>query len=173
MNIDINNIHSHIDKTAQDVVQLLCERKIVLTTAESCTGGLVSGAITSVSGSSQIFGLGICAYANEIKTHILGVSPLTLEIFGAVSAQCAREMALGAKCRGEHCSPATVAISVTGIAGPDGGSTEKPVGTVYFACAYKDNINTLHLRINSNDRQHIRLESVRQALILILNTIKM
>jgi len=168
MNIYINNIHSHIDKTAQHVVQLLCAEKITLTTAESCTGGLVSGAITSVSGSSRVFGLGICAYANEIKTHILGVSPLTLEIFGAVSAQCAKEMALGVR----KTSGADIAVSVTGIAGPDGGSTEKPVGTVYFACAYKNTVNTLHLRINSNDRQYIRLESVRQALILILNTIK-
>jgi PncC family amidohydrolase len=174
MNQVIDNMRISIDKTAQNIVQLLSEMKLTLTSAESCTGGLLSGAVTGVSGASQVFELGVCAYANHIKQHVLGVSRNTLKYFGAVSAYCAVEMAAGAR----RTSGANVGISVTGIAGPDGGSTEKPVGTVFLACSYKDRLNVLHLRINHPasqggefTREYIRLESVRQALILIRDTI--
>jgi PncC family amidohydrolase len=168
-------MHEHLDKQAQNVVQLLYTRKLTLTTAESCTGGLLSGAVTAVSGSSQVFGLGVTAYANEVKTQLLGVSPEVIEKYGAVSAECAAEMAQGAIRRGDYQSSGaseTVGISVTGIAGPDGGTPQKPVGTVFIACAYRDKIKTLHLKIKSDNRQYIRLESVRQALVLILNTME-
>jgi PncC family amidohydrolase len=160
-------MHYNLDKLAQNVVQLLGEKKYTLTTAESCTGGLLSGAITAIGGSSEVFRLGIVAYANEIKEKLLCVRPETLEFHGAVSAQCAAEMAQGAI----KASGANIAISVTGIAGPTGGSSAKPIGTVFFACSYRDKTNTLHLRIDNKDRNYIRLESVRQALILILNTL--
>lgn len=157
-----------IDKAAQDVVQLLHHKQIILSTAESCTGGLLSGALTGVSGSSQVFNFGICAYANEVKQHLLGVNAQTLAKFGAVSAECAAEMAVGAR----RISNGIAAISVTGIAGPGGGTAEKPTGTVYFACSFRKKLNVLHLEINPDyGREYIRLESVRQALILILNTI--
>jgi PncC family amidohydrolase len=139
----------------------------MLATAESCTGGLLSGAVTGVSGSSQVFPMGVCTYSNDIKKNILGVRAETLDMYGAVSAQCAAAMALGVK----RISGADITVSVTGIAGPDGGTPQKPVGTVYFGCSYKNRLNILHLQINSNDRETIRLESVRQALILILNII--
>jgi PncC family amidohydrolase len=160
-------MRSGIDKAAQNVVQLLQGKNITLCTAESCTGGLLSGAVTEVAGSSEVFGFGLCAYSNDVKKHTLGVSPLTLQTFGAVSAQCAREMAQGAR----KVSGADVGVSVTGIAGPGGGSTEKPVGTVYVACSYKNEVHVLHLRITGQDRNYIRAETVRQALILILNII--
>jgi PncC family amidohydrolase len=177
MNTLINNMHYNLDKTAQNVVQLLCGLNLTLTTAESCTGGLLSGAVTGVPGSSEVFGLGIVAYANKIKEKLLGVKPETLEKFGAVSAQCAAEMALGVRkypyaedCP-ENGAVADIGISITGIAGPGGGTSEKPIGTVFLACTCENKTNILHLQINSKDRQYIRLESVRQALILIQNTI--
>jgi nicotinamide-nucleotide amidase len=167
MSTNHNNMRVCIDKTAQNVVQLLKDKKLTLAAAESCTGGLLSAAVTETAGASSVFGFGLCAYANEIKTRMLGVSPLTLQSFGAVSAQCAREMALGA----QRASGAAVSVSVTGIAGPAGGSGEKPVGTVYIVCAYENKTNVLHLQIQKKERAYIRNESVRQALILILNTI--
>ncbi|MCL2638407.1 MAG: CinA family protein [Oscillospiraceae bacterium] len=172
-------MHYNLDKTAQNVVQLLREKKLTLCTAESCTGGLLSGAVTAIAGSSEVFNLGIVAYANEIKEKMLGVKPETLEIHGAVSAECAAEMAAGARklaknsppWRGGREADGVVGISITGIAGPGGGTPQKPVGTVYFACTCEEKTNILHLQINSDNREYIRLESVRQALILILNTI--
>jgi len=163
-----DNMQTCIDKLAQDVVKLLCENNLRVSTAESCTGGLLSGAVVSVSGSSRVFDLGICAYANEIKQRYLGVSAETLKNHGAVSAECAAEMARGA-CK---VSGAEVGISTTGIAGPEGGSAEKPVGTVFICCAYGDITRTIHLKIDNKSREYIRLETVNQALRLIFNTIK-
>jgi len=165
----ISNMHQLIDKMAQDVVKLLGEKKLMLCTAESCTGGLLSGAITGVAGSSEIFGLGVVAYGDSFKEFMLGVSKETLEKHGATSAECAAEMAVGVR----KASDAGVGISITGIAGPGGGTPKKPVGTIYLACSYKDKLNTLTLGINKDqDRNYIRLEAVIQALILILNTIE-
>ena len=166
MDTFVSKIHLGIDKQAQNVVKLLCTKKLRLCTAESCTGGLLSGAVTGIEGASEVFDLGICAYANDIKQSKLSVCAETLEEFGAVSAQCAAEMALGAR----RASGAEVGVSVTGIAGPGGGSAEKPVGTVFLACSYEEKLSTLHLKIDGN-REYIRLETVRQALVLILSTI--
>jgi len=173
MNTLINNTRICIDNLAQNVVQLLCGRNLCLCTAESCTGGLLSGAVTSVSGASNVFGVGICAYSNGIKEKTLCVKAETLENYGAVSAECAAEMALGIR----KISGSEIGVSVTGIAGPEGGTPEKPVGTVFFACSFENEVNILHLRIDAGcvtageRRNYIRLESVRQALILIQNTI--
>jgi len=156
-----------IDKPALNVVQLLRDKNLHLCTAESCTGGLLSGAVTETAGSSEVFGFGLTAYANSIKEQILGVSPVTLREHGAVSEQCAKEMAFGAL----KASGADIGVSITGIAGPGGGTDGKPVGTVYIACVHENKINIIHLRI-AGDRRHIRNESVRQALIMILNMIR-
>ena len=117
-----------LDKTAQDVVLLLKERGLTLATAESCTGGLISAEITSVPGSSDVFGFGVCTYANEAKMKLLGVKAETLAAVGAVSEETAVQMAEGVR----KLSGADIAVSVTGIAGPGGGTPDKPVGTVYI-----------------------------------------
>lgn len=121
-----------VDRTLEEaVISEAAERGLRLSAAESCTGGLVCGALTSVSGSSAVFDGGAVTYSNEMKMKLLGVKPQTLESFGAVSRQTAAEMALGAL----RLSGADIAVSLTGIAGPGGGTEEKPVGLVYIAVA--------------------------------------
>lgn len=110
---------------------LLTDAALTLGTAESCTGGLVSYRITSVPGSSEYFLGGIVAYSNELKQKLLGVSSETLHTVGAVSEECAREMAEGVR----SLTGATIGISTTGIAGPGGATDRKPVGLIYIACA--------------------------------------
>ncbi|MBR3761241.1 MAG: competence/damage-inducible protein A [Lachnospiraceae bacterium] len=121
----------------EDAVVRLCkEHGYQITTAESCTGGLISARLVNVSGASDCFGRSFVTYANEAKMEELGVSEDTLKQFGAVSEETAREMALGAQ---RH-AKADVAVAVTGIAGPTGGTPEKPVGLVYVACAVKERV---------------------------------
>ena len=131
----------------------------MIATAESCTGGLVAGAITAISGSSAWFERGYVTYSNLAKEQQLGVAPSTLERFGAVSEETAREMAQGAL-RG---APAQWAVAVTGIAGPEGGSPDKPVGTVWFAWAGPGHLQTLKRQF-AGDRTAVREASVRAAL---------
>jgi PncC family amidohydrolase len=114
-----------------EVHHLFSGHGLTLATAESCTGGLVSFRITSVPGSSDYFLGGIVAYSNDLKQSLLGVAEETLERFGAVSEQCALEMAAGAR----HATGARCAIATTGIAGPGGATARKPVGLIYIACA--------------------------------------
>ena len=121
-----NNLNA--DTLQEDVVAKLIENNFTLATAESCTGGLISERITRVSGSSEVFGCGICSYANEIKSKILGVHEETLAVLGAVSGETAIQMAEGVR----KLSNADIAVSTTGIAGPTGGTPEKPVGLVYM-----------------------------------------
>ena len=135
-------------------------RRVVVATAESCTGGGVATAITRISGSAKWFDRGFVTYSNEAKRQMLGVKALTLSRHGAVSEQVAREMARGALAR----SPADVAVAITGIAGPTGGSRAKPVGTVWFAWASRDGlVQARHFRFPGN-RVEIRLASVYVAL---------
>ena len=115
-------------KAAKDIVELLKQKKLTISTAESCTGGLLSELITSVSGASEIFELGICTYSERIKHEYLGVPVEEIEKYGVVSEQVALSMVRGLKER----SGADICISVTGIAGPGGGTPEQPVGTVYI-----------------------------------------
>lgn len=117
-----------LDKKAQNVVQYLKAKKRTAATAESCTGGLLSGAVTAVSGASEVFGYGVCTYANEAKIGLLSVKPETLAAYGAVSEQTAKEMAAGIRAL----SGADYGVSTTGIAGPGGGTPDKPVGTVWI-----------------------------------------
>ena len=120
--------NNNIDKTVTDVVELLKQKKLTIATAESCTGGLLSELITSVSGASEVFELGICTYSERIKHQFLGVPLEEIEKYDVVSEQVALSMVRGLKER----SGADICVSVTGIAGPNGGTPEKPVGTVYI-----------------------------------------
>ena len=117
-----------LDKTVTNVVKLLERKGLTIATAESCTGGLLSELITSVSGASAVFELGLCTYSERIKTEFLGVPAEIIRDFGVVSEQTALSMVNGLK----KCSGADVCVSVTGIAGPSGGTAEIPVGTVYI-----------------------------------------
>jgi nicotinamide-nucleotide amidase len=134
-------------------------RGAMIATAESCTGGLVAGAITAIAGSSTWFERGFVTYSNLAKEQQLGVAPSTIERFGAVSEETARAMAQGAV-RG---AAAQWAVAVTGIAGPDGGSPDKPVGTVWFAWAGPGLLETLWRQFEG-DRTAVREASVRVAL---------
>jgi nicotinamide-nucleotide amidase len=147
------------DTLAQQVGVALKAQGMTLVTAESCTGGGIAQAITAVSGSSAWFDRGFVTYSNESKEEMLAVSPETLEQHGAVSEETVREMADGAL----QYSRAQVAVSVSGIAGPTGGTPEKPVGTVWFAWMSRGEVQTAchHL---SGDRASIRAQSVRIAL---------
>ncbi len=145
---------------SEQVGRALSARRQVLATAESCTGGWVAQAVTSVAGSSQWFERGFVTYTNVAKQEMLGVSEQTLREFGAVSEATVREMAEGAL-RHSH---ADVALSISGIAGPGGGSEAKPVGTVCFGWAGKGRptrVKRLHLE---GDRQRVRYQSVVVAL---------
>jgi len=135
-------------------------RGLMLATAESCTGGWVAQAVTAVAGSSEWFERGCVTYSDAAKQEMLGVSAATLVRHGAVSEQTAREMAAGALSR----SRAQVAVAITGIAGPSGGSPEKPVGTVCFAWSRKDAVVCAQTRRFEGDRESVRRQSVIAAL---------
>ncbi|MEP6943954.1 MAG: CinA family protein [Betaproteobacteria bacterium] len=134
-------------------------RGIMLAAAESCTGGMVAGALTAVPGSSQWFERGFVTYSNEAKAEMLGVSLATLERGGAVSVETASEMAVGAL----QGSRADWSVAVTGVAGPDGGTAQKPVGTVCFAWAGPAGLTTERTLLGGS-RAEVREESVRRAL---------
>lgn len=148
--------------TNEQVISKLIENNITISTAESCTGGSLGKIITSVSGVSSIYGYGFITYANEAKEKLLGVSHKTLDEFGAVSFQTACEMARGARLA----SASDVAVSVTGIAGPGGGSAEKPVGLVYIAIADKDGEEYRQLNL-SGTRDEIRTQTCNEVFKLI------
>jgi nicotinamide-nucleotide amidase len=145
---------------AIDVGRALAERKWRLVTAESCTGGLVAGAITDVAGSSDWFDRGFVTYSNEAKVELLGVSPEALARSGAVSEATVREMAAGALAR----TRADIAVAVTGVAGPTGGTPEKPVGLVWFAWAVRGGPVDAESRRFDGDRAKVRDASVGVAL---------
>ena len=143
----------------REIVEKLMEKTITVATAESCTGGMIASAITDVPGSSGIFGYGMVTYSNEAKRTILGVKKETLDRVGAVSEETAFEMARGLK----RVSDADVAVSVTGIAGPGGGSEQKPVGLVYMGLAKGEEI-FVKKNLFSGSRDEIRRQTVETAL---------
>lgn len=153
-----------IETLAREVIQLGAARGLMVATAESCTGGLVAGALTGVAGSSSVLDRGFVTYSNAAKTDLLGVPPALITAHGAVSEEVARAMTLGAVSR----STAQVAVSVTGIAGPGGGSVDKPVGLVHFAAAGPTGLVHVERRFGDIGRDSVRLESVRQALRMLL-----
>ena len=144
---------------AETLVALLAARSMRCATAESCTGGSVGAAITAVSGASRVYSGGVVSYANEAKRDILGVDAGVLERYGAVSAETAEAMAEGAR----RLFKSDLAVSVTGIAGPDGGSAEKPVGLVWFGLATPHRTRS-EKAIVRGDREGIRREATIHAL---------
>ena len=153
--------------TLEDAVaKLLKKHRLTVSTAESCTGGLAAGRLVNVPGVSEVFKTGFITYSNKAKRKLLGVKKETLERYGAVSPETAKEMALGAA----KASGADVAVSVTGIAGPDGGSEEKPVGLVYMACFVCGNVWVERFHFKGN-RAKIRESSVAAALTLMRSCI--
>lgn len=153
--------------TGDDLVRAVIEgclrQRIILATAESCTGGMIVAALTDIAGSSAIVDRGFVTYSNEAKIEMLGVLPATIERHGAVSEQTALEMAVGALSR----SRAGIALSVTGIAGPGGGSVEKPVGLVWFGLARKGAAPIAeHKVFPDQGRAFIRRQSVEHALAM-------
>jgi len=158
-----------IDALAQKLVMGFTQKGWMVATAESCTGGMIAAAITDIPGSSAVLDRGYVTYSNTAKQEMIGVSPETLAAHGAVSRQTALEMAKGALAR----SRADIAVSVTGIAGPDGGSPEKPVGLVHMALAKADG-TLCHeaLRLGDIGRAAVRRETVRKALEMLLGQLE-
>ncbi len=148
-----------IESKVKELIAYLKSAKLKVTTAESCTGGLIASTIVSIPGASDVLDVSYVTYANSAKVGILGVKEETLETYGAVSEQTAREMAEGVlAAAGADC-----AIAVTGIAGPDGGTEEKPVGTVYAGFAIKNRtwVREYHF---SGDRTQVREQTVAQTI---------
>ena len=143
----------------EEVVELLTQRKLTITTAESCTGGLIAGTIVNAAGASDVLNEGYITYSNEAKERLVHVSHKTLETYGAVSEQTAREMAEGAA----RAAGADAALSATGIAGPGGGTAEKPVGLVYVGC-FLNGETTVQECHFTGDRMENRLQTVNTAL---------
>ena len=152
------------------VVQKLNKLKKTVATAESCTGGYISKCVTEVSGSSGMFECGVCSYANRIKTKVLGVDEQILSTVGAVSYETAKAMAEGVRALADS----DVAVSTTGIAGPTGGTPEKPVGLVYIACASDKGTEVYKCLLGdaeNADRETIRRAATDVALWLALSAI--
>jgi len=148
---------------AQKIIDSYAHEKRSIVTAESCTGGLIAAALTEISGASAVIERGFVSYSNDAKIEVLGVPPDVLERHGAVSREVAEAMAAGAL----EFSRADVALSVTGIAGPTGGSAEKPVGLVYFGFATRAGV-LFHVRCQfKGDRADIRRQAVQEGLSLL------
>ena len=154
-----NQVEENIQAAAGRLVALLSSRGLVCATAESCTGGGVGSAITSVAGSSCVFAGGVISYANEVKRDVLGVPESVLAEKGAVSSECAAAMADGAR----RILGVDIAVSLTGIAGPGGGSDEKPVGLVWFGLATPEGVRT-ERAIFPGDRARVRSAAIAHAL---------
>jgi nicotinamide-nucleotide amidase len=153
---------------AKDTLDMLREGGLMLATAESCTGGLIAGLLTSIAGSSGMVDRGFVTYSNEAKSEMLDVPMALIAQHGAVSEQVAREMAEGAL----RNSRANVSVSVTGIAGPGGGSEEKPIGLVHFGCARPETA-THHVRMTYGDigRNEVRHAAIGTALAMIRQSV--
>jgi nicotinamide-nucleotide amidase len=154
-----------IEDQARQIIWDLQARGWMVSTAESCTGGLIAGALTEIAGSSAVVDRGFVTYTNQAKMDMLGVSSATLASHGAVSKETALQMAHGALYR----SSASVAVAVTGIAGPGGGSAEKPIGLVHLAAQGRGGV-ILHREMRYGDlgRSGVRLETLRTALEMLI-----
>ena len=152
-------------KLNQLVGRLFCAQGLTMAVAESCTGGLLSAAITDIAGASAYFERGFITYSNQAKHELLGVPLHTLDTYGAVSAQAAAAMVQGVLAH----SHADIALSITGIAGPHGGSADKPVGLVFFGLASKDGFCDTKQQIFSGDRGAIRQQAVEFTLRLAID----
>ncbi len=155
-NIPVNSDDKSLDEV---VAELFRDRRLTLSLAESCTGGLIAKRITDMPGSSAYFCEGVVTYSNEAKMRLLGVSAELLNDFGAVSSECAAAMATGVR----TASGSDLGLSVTGIAGPDGGSADKPVGTVFISLAVPDGCQIKRFRFEGN-RDEVRTRTATAAL---------
>lgn len=160
MNGLMNSLEDRMEELAAAVGAALKSREMSLATAESCTGGWVGEAVTAVSGSSQWYDRGFITYTNQAKQDMLGVDEATLENHGAVSEETVREMARGAL---QH-SWADVSVAISGIAGPTGGTPEKPVGLVWFAWATQNGAMRSEKHRFPGDRREVRRQAVETAL---------
>jgi nicotinamide-nucleotide amidase len=149
---------------ARSVLDACRARGWRLATAESCTGGLVAAALTAIAGSSDVVERGFVTYSNEAKSQLLGVPPETIAAHGAVSAETTAAMARGAVVR----APVDLALSVTGVAGPGGGSAAKPVGLVIFGLARRDEVSRTERHVFAGDRAAVRQAALQVALRLLL-----
>lgn len=148
-------------------VELLAKKGMTVTTAESCTGGLIAGTLVNVAGASDVLNEGYVTYSNEAKEKLVGVRHETLERCGAVSEETAREMAAGAALA----AGADAALSATGIAGPGGGTDEKPVGLVYIGCCVRGRVSVLRCEFHGS-RMGNRLHTVERALELLIEELE-
>lgn len=153
---------------AQSILDGCRRRGWHIATAESCTGGLVAGALTAIAGSSDVVERGFVTYSNEAKSELLGVPPETIAAYGTVSAETAAAMAQGAIAR----APVDLAISVTGIAGPGGATATKPVGLVLFGLARRDRTCRTERRVFAGDRSAVRQAALQLALQLLNTEVK-
>ena len=163
----MEDIISQIEDLKQKLFVLLQENNLTISTAESCTGGMIGACLTSISGISSYYGYGFVTYSNEAKNRLIGVKEDTLLSCGAVSSNVALEMAEGAL----KISGADIAVSATGIAGPGGGTKEKPVGLVYIGFASKTKRDFKKLNL-SGDREEVRLATVKNVLEMIIKHIE-
>ena len=157
-----------LNNKSKKIVNLLNKKKLKIAFAESCTGGLLSSAITSVSGSSKVFNLGLVTYSNESKIKVLKVSKKTIKKYGAVSEQVSEEMAKNICKIGKT----KISVSITGIAGPRGGTSKKPVGLVYITVKKGNKITTKKYLFKNKGRAYIQKNTVNKSLKLILSILK-
>ena len=168
--MDIENIYNSIAGLSREIVRECSERGVKISTAESCTGGMISGAVTSVSGSSAVIELGVCSYSNRIKREVLHVPAGVLEQFSEYSVECAAEMAKGVRAL----SGADYGVSTTGVAGPSGGSAQHPVGEVCIAVSGDSGCRSERFLFapETPDRELIRALAAEKALSMLLEEIK-
>jgi len=168
--MDVQNIYNSISALSSEIVRECSARGVKISTAESCTGGMISGAVTSVSGSSAVIELGVCSYSNRIKHEVLHVPAEVLERFSEYSVECAAEMAEGVRAL----SGADYGVSTTGVAGPTGGSEQHPVGEVCIAVSSDSGCRSERYVFapGEPDRELIRALAAEKALTMLLEEIK-
>jgi len=157
-----------VKKLSQKIVKLLKKKKLKVSFAESCTGGLLSSTITSVSGSSKVFTMGLVTYSNQSKNRLLKVPKQIIKKHGAVSIQCCFSMVNNLS----KISKSNVAVSITGIAGPSGGTKQKPVGLVYIGIKRANKVKVNRYLIKNKGRSNIQKTAVKKSLELILSVLK-
>ena len=164
-----DNATMTISELAKAIITLASEKNVMLVLAESCTGGMLAAALTDIAGSSAVLDRGLVTYRNQAKQDLLGVSDDTLATYGAVSAETAVAMTNGALSK----TPAAqLAASVTGIAGPGGGSHDKPVGLVHFSCQWRGKSAVHDHQTFTGDRENVRNKSLYTMLIMIYSELK-
>lgn len=161
------DVYENIRGLSRQIVEICSERGFKVATAESCTGGMISAAITSVPGSSAVIELGVCSYSNRIKREVLGVSVQTLKEFTEYSVDCVEEMAEGIL----RLSGADFAVSTSGIAGPSGGTEDDPVGTVYICVCSANKSISERFEFPDTGRDRIRAAATEKALEILLEHI--